>query len=287
MADGSTPVARQTFHPPVQYPPAGDPVAAPARGVRRGSAGKHPKPQPATPGPKLRVPGPATDAKAAEKQAERDTSALADARKLVKTLAKLENPIAGQISKAAEAIDVAQKEAERTTLLNATAQYENREQKWAIVKLADTELTQLRADPYPSRPTVAKLDAAHDRLQRATNDFVESNKSFIHAKKMLHEVAGIDMPHDERPTDAAATDKYPNLVMARGKFNQAWDQLTIFGPKDSKYFAQVETAGKEWRDAWAAARDHEPFGTIRDACDAGFAYADSVLKDVIKGMKPR
>jgi hypothetical protein len=291
MADS---VARQTLHPPVQYHPAGDPVAAPARGVTRGSADKHPKPQPATPQPNLRVPGPATDTKAAEKQAETDTSALADARNHNKNLAKLKNPIPEQISKAAEAIDVAQKEAERTTLLNATAQYENREQKRAIVMLAATELTQLRdGNPYPSRPTVAKLDAAQDRLQRATNDFAESDDSFIHAKEMLYQVAGVDMPPVERSTDDerstdAATDKYPNLVMARGKFNQAWDQLIIFGPKDSKYFAQVETAGKKWRDAWAAARDQEPFGTkLRAACDAGFAYADSVLKDVIKGMKPR
>jgi hypothetical protein len=275
MADA---VARQTSLPPVH---AGSAVAAPARGVPRGSAGNHTKPQPATPEPNLRVPGPATDAKAAEKRAERDTSALADA----KNLAKLENPIPGQISKAGEAIDVAQKEAERTTLLNATAQYQNREQKWAIVKLADTELTQLRdGNPYPSRPTVAKLDAAHDRLQRATNDLAESNKSFIHAKKMLYQVAGIDML--PRSTDAA-TEKYPNLVTAQGKFNRALDQLIIFGSKDSKYFAQVETAGKEWRDAWAAARKHETGTKLRAACDAGFADADSKLKDVIEEMKPR
>jgi hypothetical protein len=289
MADGSTIVARQIPQPPVQYPPAGNPVAAPARGVPPGDPGDNTALQPAAPVPKLRVPGPAKDTKAAEKQAVIATNELADARKHFKNLAKLENPTSEQISKAGEAIDVAQKEAERTTVLYATAQYENRAQKWAIVKLAGTELTQLQdGNPYPSRPTVAKLDAAHDRLNRATNDFVESNDSFIRAKKMLYEVAGVDIRFfDEGPT-RAATEKYPGLVTARGKFDRASNQFLMFGPKDSKNFAQVETAGKEWHDAWAAARDHEAIGTkLRDACDAGLALADSELEHVNKEMKPR
>ena len=166
-------------------------------------------------------------------------------------------------------------------VLNATAQYENRARKLAIVKLADTELTQLQADPYPGSLTLAQLDAAHDRLNRATNDFVESNDSFVHAEQMLYAVAGVPMLSEALPTDIA-TEKYPNLVMAQGKFNRASDRLFLGEEKDIKRnLAQLKTAAVEWRDAWAAARDHEAIGTkLRDACEKGFALADGKVKEV-------
>jgi len=185
-------------------------------------------------------------------------------------------------------MDAAQKEAERTTVLHETAQYENRAQKWAIVKLADAELTQLQdGNPYPSRPTVAKLDAAHDRLNRATNDFVESNDSFIHAKKMLYEVAGASMLPGGLATDSA-TDKYPNLVMAQGKVDRALNRLLVGEEKNIKQnHAKLATAAKELRTAWEMACKHEVSGTkLGDACDAGLAFAKFEVERVNK-MKPR
>jgi hypothetical protein len=279
MADGSTIVARQIPHPPVQHPPAGNPVAAPAGGVTPGSAGIHSKPRPAE--PKLRVPGPATDPKAAEKQAEKDTYALA------KAYTNFENATPEQISKAEAALDTAQENAERTTVLNATAQYNNREQKLAIVTLAKTELKQLQADPYPGSLTLAKLPAAHDRLNRATDDSVESNKSFAHAERMLYEVAGVSMLSGGLPTDAA-TKKYPNLVIAQGKFNRAKSRLFLGGEKNIKQnHAKLETVAKELHTAWKMACKHEGSGTkLSDACDAGLAIAKFEVERVNK-MKPR
>jgi hypothetical protein len=274
---------QQTPHPIVQpHPPAGNPVAAPARGVTPGDPGDNTALQPAAPVPKLRVPGPATDPKAAEKQAEKDTYALADAQK---NLAKLENATPEQISDADDVIRNARQEAERSTVHNATVQYENRARKLVIVKLADTELARLRnSDQHRSPPTRAELDA-WERLYRATDDFVESNDSFVHAEQMLYEVAGVPMLSEALPTDIA-TEKYPNLVMAQGKFNRASDRLFLGEEKDIKRnLAQLKTAAVEWRDAWAAARDHEAIGTkLRDACEKGFALADGKVKQVTNEM---
>jgi hypothetical protein len=279
MADDMS--VRQT--PPLYSapPPAGNPAAAPAKGVTPGSAGNNTKPHRATPEPKLRVPRPATDTKALEQQAKRDTSALADA------YMNFANATPEQISKAEAALDTAQENAERTTVLNATAQYKNREQKLAIVKLARTELSQLQADPYPSRLTLAQLDAAHDRLNRATIDLFESNKSFAHAEQMLYEVAGAPMHPGGLATDSA-TEKYPNLVMAQGKFDRASNRLFLGGEKNIKQnHAKLETAAVELRTAWAMACKHEGSGTkLGDACDAGLAFAKSEVERVNK-MKPR
>jgi hypothetical protein len=281
MAGDSMSVARQPLHPPVQYPPAGNPVAAPARGVPPGSAGNHPKPDRAAAGPKLRVPGPATDPKAAEKQAEKDTYALADA------YTNFVNATPERISKAEAALETAQEKAERTTVHNATVQYENRARKLAIVKLADTELTQLQADPYPGSLTLAQLDAAHDRLNRATNDFAESNDSFARAEQMLYEVAGVPMLPGGLSTDAA-TKKYPNLVMAQGKFNRARNRLLLGGERNiEQNYAKLETAAKELDKAWEMACKHAGSGTkLSYSCHEGLAIAKFEVERVNK-MKPR
>jgi hypothetical protein len=87
--------------------PQPDDHFVPTRSTGQGAAGQTDAPQPAAHARKLLVQGQATDAKAAEKQAETDSVALVDA---LENVGKHAPP--AQISKAKHSVDIAQEKAE-------------------------------------------------------------------------------------------------------------------------------------------------------------------------------
>lgn len=250
---------QQTPHPIVQpHPPADDVApargAAPARAVGRargvapGGPGHYTPPRPAAAEPKLRVPGPATDLKAAERQAEKHTGALA----------KVEGKPTPAQSSAAE----------RVVVHNATVQYAERELRRTIWEQSGSS--------------------------RAYADFLESSVRFVHAKEMLYAAAGIPMA--AAPGTEAAVERYPDLVIAEGKFYQQVRRLPSSDPKDvERSLTQLKTAATEWRDAWAVASKAPSTADdikLQNACKTGLALAEGTVEAVtdpqfIKAMKPR
>jgi hypothetical protein len=90
-------------------------------------------------------------------------------------------------------------------------------------------------------------------LLRASKDVDESSDRFNRAEDMLHAVAGVPAP--DRAT-AAATVRYPSLVIAEGRFYRAVAEFESSEPKEIKrHLAQVQKAAADLRAAWAAARD--------------------------------
>jgi hypothetical protein len=262
MCVQQTPHSRVPLHPP-----------ADDRGVAPGAARHEAAPPPAAHEPKLLVPGPAKDTEAAQKQAKTASQALTVAKL---NLAKLvrENAPPAEISAAEHLADIEQEKAELATVHDAIVQREDHEQRLAILRLADNEVTRLLQHPNPSPSAAEKLHFAVNNVLKASKDVDDSRDRFVDAKKMLYAVAGRDV----RPAPAtdAATDKYPNLVIAKGKFLQATEQFNSSKPKNIKQnLAKVQAAAAEWRTAWAVVRDGAKGRDteFRNACDVGFAIA--------------
>lgn len=124
----------------------------------------------------------------------------------------------------------------------------------------------------PSSSAASKLHFAANNVLRASKDVADSRDRFVDAEKMLYAVAGRDV-HPEPATDAA-TDKYPDLVIAKGKFIRATERFNLSKPKDIKRnLDHLQAAAAEWRAAWAKVRDGARDTELRAACDVGFAIA--------------
>jgi hypothetical protein len=285
MTDNSMRVQQPSHMPVPPHPLADDRGIAPANRVGPGGAGNNTAPQPAAREQKLLVPGQAKDTKAAEEQAETDSVALAEAMVNVGNLI-LNDATPAEISNAKHAANIAQGKAENATRDNVIAQREHKEQRSAIRELVGTELTKLEQEvyhnPYPSSSTLTSLEATADRFSQASKDYEESRASLVHAEKMLHAVAGVPM----FPSTDAATEKYPNLVIAEGKFFRALDRLgTVGDSKDvvKQHLGQAQKAAVDLRTAWARARTDANKGhdtRLKHACDVGFGIADANVQTV-------
>jgi hypothetical protein len=275
---------RQTQYPPVMLnPPADDRGVAPARRIGQEDRGPTPPPlPPAVHQPKLLVPGHARmDAQAAENRAMTDVKALGDALQNAGFLI-LRDASPAQIDTAKHSAGIAKGEAELATMYNLSVQREYAQQRWDILKLAETELGKLERDnPNPSPPTLTKLEAAADRLRLASNDLRESEASVVRAEYLLRAVIG-----RSGPATAAATAKYPSLMAAEGKFFRAFDQLNSLGrSKDvvKQHLAQLQKAAVDLRAAWALARTDAGKGhdtALQKACDVGFEVAEANVQSV-------
>jgi hypothetical protein len=258
MCVQQTPHSRVPLHPP-----------ADDRGVTPGAADHKAAPQPAAHEPKLLVPGQAQDAKAAQKQAETASQTLMVAKL---NLAKLvrENAPPAEISAAEHSADIAQEKAELATVQNAIIQREHKEQRSVILRQAEDELAR-----SPQSSAATKRHAALDHIRKASDDVVESRRSFAYAEEMLHKVAGVPMRSD--PSTDAATEHYPNLVIAQGKLYRAQDRLNLSQNKDvQQHRAQVREAAAELVTAWRVARADARKGSdpnLRGACEAGLSFA--------------
>jgi hypothetical protein len=260
MADDMS--VRQT--PPLYFPPppAGNPAAAPARGVSQGGPSQTTAPQPAAHVPKLRVPGP--DTIAAENQAEAASLALKEAKQ---NLAKLisEHATPARMNAAAASVHIALGKAQVAVRHNLNVQGKDLTQRQLVLDLAENERTRLEGD----YPTPAKLDDAFDRLGRALNDWTESDARLARAGGLAAAVASVAPPVN------AATATYTSLGDAEDDFNVALYRLEQDG------LGQVQGAAVALRDAWGVAGADAGKGTeLQKACDAGFAIAEGIVQGV-------
>jgi hypothetical protein len=256
MCVQQTPHSRVPLHPP-----------ADDRGVTPGAADHRAAPQPAAHEPKLLVPGQAQDA---QKQAETASQALMVAKQNLAELISSKDATPEQISAAEHSVDIAQGKAEVATMQNAIIQREHKEQRSVILRQAEDELAR-----SPQSSAATKRHAALDHIRKASDDVVESRRSFAYAEEMLHKVAGVPMRSD--PSTDAATEHYPNLVIAQGKLYRAQDRLNLSQNKDvQQHRAQVREAAAELVTAWRVARADARKGSdpnLRGACEAGLSFA--------------
>jgi len=186
-----------------------------------------------------------------------------------------------QISAAGHSVDIAQGNAEVATVRNANMQREHDEQRSDILRQAENELARL-----PQSSAATKRHAVLDHIRRASDDVVESRRSLAHAKDMLYKVAGVPMRPD--PSTDAATEHYPNLVIAQGKLYRAQNRLNLSQNKDiQQHRAQVREAAAELVTAWGVALADARKGSdpdprkgsepdLQGACEAGLGFAQTI-----------